>query len=137
MIKKIDDYKAKILTNLKNVKNEIRFINAMQHQKNYNISSNYSSRLIILFKEKKSLIDTILFLNTAFSMIDKMFQQEITNAELRKKFCISFIIRDIIMICFPNFKRRWCLPENYLSPEKCGGDILERLMGIEQKINDI
>ena len=137
MIKKIDDYKAKILTNLKNVKNEIRFINAMQHQKNYNISSNYSSRLTILFKEKKSLIDTILFLNTAFSMIDKMFQQEITNAELRKKFCISFIIRDIIMICFPNFKRRWCLPENYLSPEKCGGDILERLMGIEQKINDI
>ena len=135
MIKKIDDYKAKILTNLKNVKNEIRFINAMQHANNYIINSNYSSRLAYLFKEKKSLIDTILFLNTAFSMIDKMFQQEITNAELRKKFCISFMIRDLIMICFPNFTGKWCLPTNYISPEKCGGDILEKLMGIEDKIN--
>jgi len=135
MIKKIDDYKAKILTNLKNVKNEIRFINAMQRANNYNITPSYSSRLTILFKEKKSLIDTILFLNTAFSMIDKMFQQEITNAELRKKYYISFIIRDMILICFPHFTYNWCLPTNYISPEKCGGDILEKLMGVEEKIN--
>lgn len=131
MIKKIDDYKAKTITTLKNVKNEIRFINAMQHQKDYNIPSNYSARLTALFKEKKTLIDTILFLNTAFSMIDKMFQQEITNAELRKKYCINFIIRDIIMIFCPNFSRNWCLPANYRPPEKCSGDILQRLMAVE------
>jgi len=135
MIKKIDDYKAKILTNLKNVKNEIRFINAMQRANNYNISPNYISRLTILFTEKKSLIDTILFLNTAFSMIDKMFQQEITNAELRKKYYISFIIRHMVKICFPNLECNWCLPANYISPEKCGGDILEKLMGVEENIN--
>ena len=68
-------------------------------------------------------------------MIDKMFQQEITNAELRKKFCISFIIRDMIKICFPNVECNWCLPTNYISPEKCGGDILEKLMGVEENIN--
>ena len=133
MIKKIDDYKAKILTNLKNVKNEIRFINAMQRKNDYAIPTNYSTRLTELFNEKKELIDTILFLNTAFSMIDKMFQQEITNAELRKKFCIGFMIRDIMTLFCPGFSKTWCLPKNYIPPEKCGGEILERLMGIEKK----
>lgn len=135
MIKKIDDYKAKILTNLKNVKNEIRFINAMQRKNNYTIPANYSTRLTELFNEKKELIDTILFLNTAFSMIDKMFQQEITNAELRKKFCLGFMIRDIISLFCPRFSKSWCLPKNYVPPEKCGGEILERLMGMEKKRN--
>ena len=134
MIKKIDDYKAKILTNLKNVKNEIRFINAMQKQKDYNIPKTYSIRLTELFHEKKHIIDTILFLNTAFSMIDKMFQQEITNAELRKKFRVSFIIRDIITMFCPNFSKNWCLPVNYIEPENCGGEILQKLMGIGIKI---
>ena len=83
VIKKIDDYKAKTLTSLKNVKNEIRFINAMQKQNNYRIPAQYSERVALLFMQKKNLIHTILFLNTAFSMIDKMFQQEIRNAELR------------------------------------------------------
>lgn len=131
MIKKIDDYKAKILTNLKNVKNEIRFINAMQRKNDYNIPQNYSLRLTELFNEKKELIDTILFLNTAFSMIDKMFQQEITNAELRKKFCLGFMIRDMISLFCPRFSKTWCLPKNYVPPDNCGGDILQRLMGIE------
>ena len=134
MIKKIDDYKAKILTNLKNVKNEIRFINAMQRKNDYIIPPNYSMRLTELFNEKKELIDTILFLNTAFSMIDKMFQQEITNAELRKKFCLSFMIQDIISLFCPSLSKNWCLPKNYMPPEKCGGNILQRLMGIEKII---
>ena len=134
MIKKIDDYKAKILTNLKNVKNEIRFINAMQKQQDYNIPPTYSTRLTELFHEKKHIIDTILFLNTAFSMIDKMFQQEITNAELRKKFRVSFIIRDIITMFCPNFSKKWCLPVNYIEPEHCGGEILQKLMGIGIKL---
>ena len=108
MIKKIDDYKAKILTNLKNIKNEIRFINALQKKNNYVISPEHSSRLSKLFQEKKQLIDTILFLNTAFSMIDKMFQQEINNAELRKKFFINFLIRDMITTICPNFSKDWC-----------------------------
>ena len=129
MLKKIDDYKAKILTNLKNVKNEIRFINAIQRENNYQLSTKYAERLTALFREKKTLIDTVLFLNTAFSMIDKMFQQEITNAELRKKFWVSFIVRDIIMMICPNFSKSWCLPAGYITPEKCGGDILERLIG--------
>ena len=134
MIKKIDDYKAKILTNLKNVKNEIRYINAQKKNNIDNTQGSYSTRLAELFKEKKEIIETILFLNTAFSMIDKMFQQEITNAELRKKFWVSFIIRDILTIFCPNCSLKWCVPVNYVEPENCGGEILQKLMGIGVKI---
>ena len=101
MIKKIDDYKAKILTNLKNVKNEIRFINAMQKNKNYDIPQSYNKRLTILFQEKKELVSTILYLNTAFSSIDKMFQREIKNANLKKKYFINFFINHILKNIMP------------------------------------
>ena len=67
-------------------------------------------------------------------MIDKMFQQEITNAELRKKFWVSFIIRDILTIFCPNCSLKWCVPVNYVEPENCGGEILQKLMGIGVKI---
>ena len=48
--KKIDDYKAKTLTHLKNVKNEIRFINQIQKNNNYNITIEHKNRLSLLFK---------------------------------------------------------------------------------------
>ena len=135
MIKKIDDYKAKIVTNLKNVKNEIRFINALQRRSSYSLSDGYRQRLGVLFDQKKNIIDTILFLNTAFSMIDKMFQQEITNAELRKKHCIRFLMRDIINLLGPAGSRNWCLPPEYIEPENCAGEILQKLMEIDPLIS--
>ena len=51
---------------------------------------------------KKNLIHTILFLNTAFSLIDKMFQQEIINAELKQTHPVSFFLNDIFSSCFPS-----------------------------------
>ena len=135
VIKKIDDYKAKTLTNLKNVKNEIRFINAIQRKNNYNIPPQYSERVALLFKQKKNLIHTILFLNTAFSMIDKMFQQEITNAELKKRYTISFFIHDMFMLCLPTKSKRCCVPPRFVEPEECGGDILQKLMGLDSHID--
>ena len=135
VIKKIDDYKAKTLTSLKNVKNEIRFINAMQKQNNYRIPAQYSERVALLFMQKKNLIHTILFLNTAFSMIDKMFQQEITNAELRKRHSVSFFIHDTLMLCCPEKSKRCCVPPNFVEPEECAGDILQKLMGTDSHID--
>jgi len=131
MIKKIDDYKAKVVTNLKNVKNEIRYINYIQKTVTQSESNtNYKQRLIILFDEKKSIINTILFLNTAFSMIDKMFQQEITNAELRKKYCIRFLLYDSLHCFCPNYATKLCIPALYIDPETSGGEILQKLMGL-------
>ena len=93
VIKKIDDCKAKTLTSLKNIKNEIRFIDAQNQVyfhsykgKNKNKkATRYYSRINTLFEQKKEHIHTILFLNTAFSAIDRMFQQEIIDAERKKK----------------------------------------------------
>jgi len=131
VIKKIDDYKAKTLTNLKNVKNEIRFINAMQKKNNYKIPPQYSQRVSVLFVQKKNIIHTILFLNTAFSMIDKMFQQEIMNAEIKKKWFLIFWLLNIIPCCSQKIKNI-CLPREYIPPTECGGDILQKLMGGER-----
>jgi hypothetical protein len=123
LIKKIDDYKSKTLTQLKNVKNELRFISAM-HKKYNKLSDEYKIRNKVLFDEKKSLIQTILFLNTAFSMIDKMFQQEIINAELENNNMCRFLFGGC------------CLPENFIEPEMSGGVILEQLMSSKLTIEN-
>ena len=132
VIKKIDDYKAKTITTLKNVKNEIRFINELQKRNNNQIPKGYRSRAHLLFKHKKNLVDTILFLNTAFSMIDKIFQQEITNAEIKKNYWLCFLLNKLCCMCGPPCISSACsrclLPSNYVSPEECGGDILQKLM---------
>ena len=176
IIKKIDDYKAKTLTNLKNVKNEIRYIHAMQlnhkqqqykqhlahlHVQAVQTSSAsasasatatstatatatsfvkkplpYIERAKLLFKQKKNIIHTILFLNTAFSMIDKMFQQEITNAKLKQEnTCFRFTLHNLFIFLCPTTAIRCCLPEKYIDPEKCGGDILQKLMGFDKHID--
>jgi len=118
LIKKIDDYKSKTLTHLKNVKNELRFISAI-HKKYNKLSDEYKHRNKVLFDEKKEQIQTVLFLNTAFSMIDKMFQQEITNAELENNNMCRFLFGGC------------CLPRKFIEPELSGGVILEQLMSHE------
>ena len=134
IIKKIDDYKSKTITNLKNLKNELRFINALKKKRNYNIDITHSLRYTYLFKQKKNIIHTLLFLNTAFSMIDKMFQQEIINAKLRQKHWIRFNINNFIKICCPS-KSSCFLPSNYINPENSGGDILQKIMGFDTHKN--
>jgi hypothetical protein len=135
VIKKIDDYKAKTLTDLKNVKNELRFINAMQKQKVYT----YNKRATVLFKKKKKIIHTILYLNTAFSMIDKMFQEEIDTVKLKQDNCISFYINDMFTRwcgCFMKDRTTCCLPVGYIPKENYGENILEKIMGVELHIEE-
>ena len=135
VIKKIDDYKAKTLTDLKNVKNELRFINSMQKQKVYT----YNKRATVLFKKKKKIIHTILYLNTAFSMIDKMFQEEIDTVKLKQDNCISFYINDMFTRwcgCFMKDRTTCCLPVGYIPKENYGENILEKIMGVELHIEE-
>jgi hypothetical protein len=84
IIKKIDDHRKKTITNLKNVKNEIRYINAVSKMNSHTLSSDYKVQLVKLFNLKKELVKEILLLKSAFSIIDQMFHQEITNAETMK-----------------------------------------------------
>ncbi len=84
IIKKIDDHRKKTITNLKNVKNEIRYINAVSKFNNHILNNDYKAQLVKLFNVKKELVKEILLLKSAFSIIDQMFHQEITNAEIIK-----------------------------------------------------
>lgn len=84
IIKKIDDHRKKTITNLKNVKNEIRYINAVSKFNNHILNKDYKAQLVKLFNVKKELVKEILLLKSAFSIIDQMFHQEITNAEIIK-----------------------------------------------------
>lgn len=150
VIKKIDDYKAKTLTELKNIKNELRYISA--YMKKYSdptaqvsqmdtaytartvearseILMKYKKRSNDLFIKKKNIINTILYLNTAFSMIDKMFQQEILNAKLRSDHWIRFFLYDLLR-CFCVEKMKVILPPKYIEPEVSGGEIFSNIMGV-------
>jgi len=100
IIKKIDDYRKKTITSLKNIKNEIRYMNRrrIMHGED-GCGSGYDSvvdeaKYIRLFSLKRELIKEILVLKSAFSIIDQMFHQEINNSEIRKKYwfyyCLEF-----------------------------------------------
>jgi hypothetical protein len=130
VIKKIDDYRAKMVTDLKNIKNELRFISAYQ-RRNFT-DRKYKKRAYDLFQEKKKSINVILFLNTAFSMIDKMFQQEILNAKLQSDYCVRFFIYDFFRCCCCSDRLKAWLPPKYIDPEVSGGDIFEKIMGFGQ-----
>ena len=88
LIKKIEDYRKKTITSLKNVKNEIGFIQFIQERQDYELETDYKNRLVFLFKLKKDLINEILVLQSAYSMIDTMFLQEMKNAQIKDRRCV-------------------------------------------------
>ena len=87
LIKKIEDHRKKTITSLKNVKNEISFIQFIQERQDYELDEDYKEKLVELFTLKKDLIKEILVLQSAYSMIDTMFLQEIKNADVIKRRC--------------------------------------------------
>lgn len=123
LIKKIDDHRQKILTALKNIKNEIRYINVLQKEKNandMNMSPELRYQLLRLFDTKRALIKEILLLKSAFSIIDQMFNQEIQNAELIKKRWWRSLIFPIKLV---DWKRYNTPPPSYLC-SCCTSDVL-------------
>jgi hypothetical protein len=89
IIKKIDDYKKKTITNLKNVKNEISYIKYVKKQEkeegNVYKLERRNKRLRGLFILKRRYVKDILILKSAFSVIDQMFNKEMENAEIENK----------------------------------------------------
>ncbi|MHC5180980.1 MAG: hypothetical protein ACYSOW_03795, partial [Planctomycetota bacterium] len=144
VIKKIDDYKIKTINTLKNVKNEMRFIQSMQKNKKlykYNIndtSNDSKDRISELSSLKNELIQTILYLNTAFSDIDKLFTQEITNAQLKKSYWIRFFLNDFIRGFCPIFCscNKILLPAEYKSIEEASSEQFNIIMRFDTKIRD-
>ena len=130
IIKKIDDNKSKTITTLKHIKNEIRYLNSKELQIGQ-LDEADSKRLKKLSIQQKKTIHTILYLNTAFSIIDNIFQQEITNAELKKTYFFTFLINDFINLFCPSRWKNWFVPVGYVEPSKIGSESIISVIGTE------
>lgn len=84
IIKKIEDKKKRAIISLKNIKNELRYFNALREANN-DLESDQKKRVVDLFNMKREFIREILVLKSAFSIVDQMFLQEIKNAEVMKQ----------------------------------------------------
>jgi hypothetical protein len=141
IIKKIKDYKVKTITNLKNIKNELRLLNAIIKSNLFiekERMTKYRKRIFELNLLKKKFINDIIYLKTAFVMIDKLFNQEILNVELRRKYGLSFFIYDnfpnifevLLGKCNKNMTIKSFLPRDYVAnPIECS--LLDEIMRYE------
>jgi len=103
IIKRIEDHRKRCTTNLKNVKNEIRYMNALASQRPDAIPDTYKADLTKLFLDKKTTMREILLLKSAFSVIDQMFEQEIQNAQHKKRRWMPFwLSKDRTVIVNPH-----------------------------------
>lgn len=83
VIKRIDDIRQKYITSLKAVKNDIRYYNALKEERQ--LTDAEKAQVNERYKEKKYVLHQILLLKSAFTMIEKMFQNEMKHAEKRKR----------------------------------------------------
>ena len=93
VIKRISDQRKKLITDLTNVKNEIRYFTHLKYiyEINNNCDANNEKKIIIiakiiikLFKKKRHLIQEIILLKSAFSIIDQMFHKEVKDGESKR-----------------------------------------------------
>jgi hypothetical protein len=93
VIKRIEDQRKKIITDLTNVKNEIRYFTHLKYMyeqdhvcevENKDKIKIIAKIVIKLFEKKRRLIREILLLKSAFSIIDQMFHKEIKDAEEKR-----------------------------------------------------
>ena len=101
VIKRIADQRKKIITDLTNVKNEIRYFSHLKYiyetDSTCNIDNTDKIKIIAkivikLFKKKRQLMKEIILLKSAFYIIDQMFHKEIRDGETKR----TRIITDLI-----------------------------------------
>ena len=140
LIKKIKDFKSKSITSLKDVKNELRLINAILKSDKVNACQAEACKYRVsqLNLAKKKFINSIIYLKTAYIMIDRMFSQEILNAHLRKRYCVNFFIYDCFPLCIQRLFKYChipldcCLPINY-KPDPTQGTLLEEILNFDNR----
>lgn len=130
IIKKIDDHRKKLITSLKNTKNELRYLKFT-----YTNNELDKEKTQKLFKKKKELIKEILLLKSAFSMIDQMFRLEIKNAEkLQYSWCKWWLT--IVLLDHVEFKQRkksMCCTKYMLDPEQMNPFIMDLIDPYREK----
>jgi len=108
VIKRINDQRKKMITDLTNVKNEIRYFRYLKNVFELNKSCNSQidgkikiiAKIIIkLFKKKRHLIKNIILLKSAFSIIDQMFHREIIDGERKRSRNMYYLICCEVLCC--------------------------------------
>ena len=94
-IKSVENYKLVLLNELRNVKNELRFYRAIDQPK---IPGGQIEKIKRLYNRKNSILTEFLELNKGFMLIDAMFQQEIKNINIRKKYWIVFKFQGFVKL---------------------------------------
>jgi hypothetical protein len=92
IIKRIEDQRKRIITELTNVKNEIRYFTHLKYIYETDIACNDNTNkikiiakiVIKLFNRKRYLMKQIILLKSAFSIIDQMFHKEIKTSDKRQ-----------------------------------------------------
>ena len=103
VIKRIDDQRKKIITDLTNVKNEIRYFTHLKYmyESDNSCSSSFDNTtkikliakiVIKLFQKKRMLMREVILLKSAFSIIDQMFHKEILDGEKKRHRSICHFI---------------------------------------------
>uniref|UniRef100_A0A6C0EQA0 Uncharacterized protein n=1 Tax=viral metagenome TaxID=1070528 RepID=A0A6C0EQA0_9ZZZZ len=108
IIKKIEDKKKRVITTLKNIKNEIRYFNRLQDSGS-ELSDSQKKRIVKLFNIKRDCVNEILVLKSAYSVVDQMFIQEIENAEIIKR---NWFRRIIFWFCCWEYNSDLTEPES-------------------------
>jgi hypothetical protein len=121
IIKTIDEFKLVLTIKLFNVKNSIRLCTCCIKECKRIIDENNittTSKIMIeneidkLFKYKRLSVvkiqliyETIITLSTAYIEIDKVFLDEMDNAEIKKNWCICLYLFPCITCCIPKLKK--------------------------------
>jgi hypothetical protein len=125
VIKRIEDQRKKIITDLTYVKNEIRYFTHLKYvyetdstctENNTEKIQTIAKIVIKLFKKKRQLMREIILLKSAFSIIDQMFHKEIKDGETKRK---SFLCSKLSTILTKNDK--------YKNPEEMN-EFIKNLM---------
>jgi hypothetical protein len=101
VIKRISDQRKRIITDLTNVKNEIRYFTHLKYMYEMDTDCKQSNEdkvkliakiVIKLFKKKRQLIREIILLKSAFSIIDQMFHKEIRDGEHKRNRILNLFL---------------------------------------------
>jgi len=111
-IKTVEDYRMGLITTLKNILNEIRFLN----RKDF-LDEKEKIRVYELYESKNAIVTELIMLTSTHNLIEVMFQQEIKNDHLYREYWLWFWM-DNVSKRF-NLSYRF-LPNEYKNPYDCG-----------------
>jgi hypothetical protein len=113
IIKKIDDHRNNLMFKFNYYKTKVNDIKNIKDDIDKN---EYERRIKIHISKMNKIIKQILYLKTAHTNIDVVFQQEILNYIIRKKYWIRFLIIDTFVTCMGENQKCIIYPKDYKEP---------------------